>query len=76
MREEAIDYKGYRLDLFRDGLGWHVFIYAPGSAVPLCDVPVQCRDDGRYVVIREAQEIVRCHLSDSYRIPPRRLTRA
>jgi hypothetical protein len=55
--EETFDYQGYRLDLFRDGLGWHVFIYAPGSAVPLCDVPVQPRDDSRDLVIKEAKRL-------------------
>jgi hypothetical protein len=58
MIEETIEHEGYRLNLFRDGLGWHAFIYAPRSDVPLCDVPVQ---RGRYLVIREAQEIVQRH---------------
>jgi len=63
MREDAIDYPGDRLDLLRDGLGWHAFIYPPDSAVPLCDVPVQARDDGRQLIISEAKKMVRRHQS-------------
>jgi hypothetical protein len=61
MREDAIDYHSYQFDLFRDGLGWHAFIYPPGGAVPLCDVPVQSREDGRPLVVRAAKGIVRRH---------------
>jgi hypothetical protein len=62
MLEETIDHDGYRLNLFRDGLGWHVFIYAPGGNVPLCEVPVQ---EDRDRVISEAREVVRRHKTDS-----------
>jgi hypothetical protein len=74
VREELIDFQGYRLDVFSDGLGWHVFIYAPGSAIPLCDVPVQPSNGSRDLVIRAAQELVQRHLSAATRAA-RRMSR-
>lgn len=52
MLEETIEYQGYRLNLFRDGLGWHVFIYAP-AAMCHCEVPVQ--DDRDWVTAKRGR---------------------
>jgi hypothetical protein len=62
MREENIDYKGYRIALFRLDLGWHTFIYPPGSAIPIREVPMSAREDGRADVVREAQEAIDQHV--------------
>ena len=57
------NYRGYRLFLQHFGLGWRVFIYAPGTNVALSTSPNTQDLHGQESLVREAHAIVDAELS-------------
>jgi hypothetical protein len=56
-------YRGYRLFVQQFGLGWRVFIYAPGNNIALSESPNTQDSNGQDAIIREARAIVDTELS-------------
>jgi len=55
-------YRGYRLFVQQFGIGWRVFIYAPGTNIALSTSPNTQDLDGQEAVVREAHVIVDAEL--------------
>lgn len=60
------NYRGYRLFLQHFGLGWRVFIYAPGTDTALSTSPSTQDPNGCEALIRKAHTIVDTELSDKF----------
>ena len=59
------NYRGYRLFLQHFGLGWRVFIYAPGSNTALSASPSTQDSNGQESLVRKAHAIVDAELSST-----------
>lgn len=57
------NYRGYRLFLQHFGLGWRVFIYAPGTNSALSTSPNTQDPNGQEMLVRKAHAIVDAELS-------------
>ena len=55
---EKTRYRGYLIVLEAFGTGWRAFIYAPGAALALEDVPNTSSPAGRTALMDEAKGIV------------------
>lgn len=57
------DYRGYRLFLQHFGLGWRIFIYAPGTNTALSASPSTQDPNGQETLVRLAHIVVDAELS-------------
>ncbi len=55
MAKEENDYKGWRINVMRQGTGWNAFIYRPGSIVAEKTIP---NSQERNAVIDEAKKLI------------------